>query len=49
MDVPNDRIIVQDEDNIRENFENFYDPGAPFGPIELNLLERVEHGLNLSE
>lgn len=28
--------------------ENFYDPGAAFGPIELNILERVEHGLNLS-
>ena len=28
--------------------ENFYDPGAPFGPIELNILERVEQGLNIS-
>lgn len=28
--------------------ENYYDPGAAFGPIELNILERVEQGLNLS-
>lgn len=36
------------ENNFRNNNENFYDPGAAFGPIELNILERVEQGLNLS-
>lgn len=27
---------------------DFFDPAAPFGPLELNILERVENGLNLS-
>ena len=27
---------------------DFFDPAAPFGPIELNILERVENGLNIS-
>lgn len=26
-----------------------FDPAAPFGPIELNILERVENGLNASD
>ena len=44
----------QNENDIREDFivrnqnNDFYDPGAPFGPIELNILERVENGLNYS-
>lgn len=53
MEAPN-RFIV-DEQNLNEQENNpdilqqLYDPGRPVGPIELNLLERVENGLNVSE
>lgn len=43
-DLARDQNLLQ-----AENVDPNPDPIAPFGPIELNLLDRVENGLNASE
>lgn len=48
--MDNNRGAVPVRQNERIQEEQVFDPAMPFGPLELNLLERVENGLNdLSE
>lgn len=44
----NDHDVALNRPDLREQGDNMFDPAAPFGPLELNLLERVENGLNVS-
>lgn len=44
--MDNNRAAFPVRAEARGHQDQFFDPAAPFGPLELNLLERVENGLN---